>query len=102
MRVVRGKSFDEAIRISRVDMDKNELNLRLEKFDLKQSQSISKPFYPSTDLCIAHLDVLFGGSDFNYFIKNEASLKRGDGMYKVYNVEDMDGENHTIFFLIEE
>jgi hypothetical protein len=102
MKVLRGKNFNNPILLKRSEVDKNKMVMKVENFDLKQSQSMPSAFYQSSDSCIAFIDVLFGGKDYNYFIKNENTYKdEKKGTYKIYNVEDTDGINHSIFFLIE-
>lgn len=102
MRILRGKSFDNPIVLIRSDVDKNKMVMQVEQFDAKQSQSMPQPTYAASDSCVGFLDVLFGGNDFSYFIKSESCVKNEKGTYKIYFVEDKDGDSHSIFFLIKE
>lgn len=101
MKILRGISFDDPILISKSENDRNKMVMRYERFDVEQSKTIPKPFYASGDSCISFLDILFGGNDYNYFIKTESSHKTDKGTYKIYFIEDLDGDSHTIFFLIQ-
>ncbi len=102
MRILRGKSPKEPIILKRSEVDKNKMVMKVEQFDVQQSQSMPEPFYATSDSCVGFLDILFGGKDYNYFIKGESNHKDENGTYKIYFVEDVDGESHHIFFLIQE
>lgn len=101
MKIVRGISINDPIIIGKKELDRNKLSLKLESFNKTQSDSVPSPKYPSTDVCINYLDVLFGGFDGNYFIQSQSTLLNEKGTYKIFNVQDIDSVNHTIYFLIK-
>lgn len=103
MKILQGKTANNPIRIKRSKLDKNVMSMRYETFDRSQSEEgLPAPTYASADSCIGFLDLLFGGSDYNYFIKHQSTMKKENGTYQTYYVEDVDGESHSIFFLIED
>ena len=93
--------MEDPIPIKQKDSDRNVMTMKYEQFDRATSENLPRTVYASGDSCTTFLDILFGGSDYNYFIKSQASIVKENGTYKIFYVEDADGENHSVFFLIE-
>ena len=95
MNIVRGTSLDNPIVVYQNEIDRNKISIPVEDSDA------TPPIYASADTFLGVLDAMLGPFDGDYFIVNEASIGIKEKRYKVYYVEDRDGERHMIIFMVE-
>lgn len=95
MKILRGTSIHNPIVVSRSERELNKMTLSV---DISEDKP---PIYGTTDIFVSVLDVMFGPFDGSYFIVNETELIYKDAHYKVFYIEDKDGERHSVYFRID-
>ena len=95
MKLVRGTSFDNPIVVYQNEVDLNKVTVAVEHSDAKP------PIYASADTYLGILDAMLGPFDGDYFIINEAKIGVKEKRYRVFYVEDRDGDKHMIIFMVE-
>ncbi len=94
MKLVRGTSFENPIDVEQKKIDKGEINVSIET-------TMEEGFnYPSFDIFANILQSLFGTNDADYFILGECTAVSKGYDFRVFYVEDKDGEKHNVFFRI--